>query len=253
MRRILAMSAILAAFAGCCACPHRANYDCLASDICPEPPACQRNGVVAILVGPELDLGWGKLANRIHEAGFAKVLRGSTLQMPLLSDQARKLIADDASIRFVVIGYDMGTVAARELTHELLAAGAQVDHCVYLDPWTTVARRPLPPTVAVTVVRSHGWTRGLFPEAADRIVPGVGHFDLPTHAETIAAVTALMQSSAESVVREAVANPMPTDPTAPPLPATRPGHLGSDWDFLLGPSQGGPSKPKLIPERTASR
>jgi hypothetical protein len=45
--------------------------------------------VVAILVGPELDLGWGKLANRIHEAGFAKVLRGSTLQMPLLSDQAR--------------------------------------------------------------------------------------------------------------------------------------------------------------------
>lgn len=234
---------------GCMTCTHRQAYDSLGVESCLETTGSQRSGVTAILIGPELDLGWGQLATRIHNAGFANVLRGSTLQMPWLADQAKIRFQHDADARFVLIGYDMGTVAIRELYNDLNTAGLTVDHIVYLDPWTTVARRPLPPTVAVTVVRSHGWTQGLFPGADDRIVAGVGHFDLPTHEEAVATITGCLSHTARQVVRE-VAVPGKIDPTQPTVPTQRPAHLGSEWDFLLGPSRQ-PSIPKLLPERTA--
>jgi hypothetical protein len=239
----------LGIFGGCMTCPHRQAYDSLGTGSCLETTGSQRNGVTAILIGPEIDLGWGKLATQIQNAGYANVLRGSTLQMPWLADQAKIRFQNDPAARFVLIGYDLGTVAVRELYSDLNTAGLPVDHVVYLDPWTTVARRPLPPTVAVTVVRSHGWRQGLFPEAQDRIVAGIGHFDLPTHEETVVTITGCLSHTARQIVRE-VAVPAKFDPTQPIVPADRPAHLGSEWDFLLGPSRQ-PSVPKLIPERTA--
>jgi hypothetical protein len=248
--------AICLLLTGCMCCPHQAQFDSLAcSDV---TSADQRSSVIAVVIGPDMDLGWSKLSDKITDAGFSKVLRGTFLTMPILFAEAEKLKCENPEIRFVVIGYDWGTIAAREFAANLVTSQCQVDQLIYLDPWTTVTRFPLPPAVEVTVVRSHGWNRGLFLEASDQMLPGVGHYDLPNHELTIEVVTTRLQQSASQVVRLKTINAASYDPTHPPYPdpMRRPDHLGSDWDFLLGPTMRpsgnqSPATPKVIPDRTA--
>jgi hypothetical protein len=245
-------------FAGCTTCCHRVAFESLGNDNCPEVSGQQRNNVCAILIGPELDLGWSKLDERIHEMGFAKLLRGTSLQSPFLIQAAQTLNKENPDIRFVVISYDLGTVAARDVVKVLLDSHCHVDSAVMIDPWSMTSQ--LPETFPVSIVRSHGWTKGLVSNSQDITAPGVGHFDIPTHDYTISAIRLALVSSAQNSIPVKTIRPF-QDPTAPPIPSSkdRPSHLGSEWDFLLGPSQ--PFDPKsispkpaiTIPERTASR
>ena len=232
---------------GCTTCPHRASYDALHSEIATSTCSLQRNKVVAILVGTDTILDFANLntlAKRLNEAGFARIYRGGIVHGAWLKREIERTHADDPETRFVVIGYDWGARTARELTCQMTASGIPVDSLVLLDPLGVGSVEILNETCRVSVIRSHGWMNGSFPDAVDTTVPGIGHIDLPTHAETLATIVGVLETTAGQI-------PMANELSFP----NRPTHLGADWDFLLGPSNNSnPSSPpptKSVPERTA--
>ncbi|MFO0939087.1 MAG: hypothetical protein U0798_21515 [Gemmataceae bacterium] len=244
----LALSGFLAT--GCTTCRYRAAYDALALDESSLANGSQRSKVVAVLVGPEATLdpaGLGTMAKRLNDAGFARVYHGGIVLGDWLNGEIKRIHSDDPDTKFVLVGYDLGARMAREMACQLSLDGIPVNSLVLLDPRGVESVGNLPDYCHVTIIRSHGWMKGTFPGSLDTTVPGVGHFDLPTHVETVATVAGVLESTASQI------------PTLNPLYVpNRPARLGSDWDFLLGPSPAqdhanpsAPLTPKIAPERTA--
>lgn len=246
-RIILAIFSLfaLSSLIGCTTCSHRAVYDSLAID-CPHS-ACgaQRSQVVAVVFGTEsmIDVANVRsLTRKMNESGFARVYHGGILHEAWIKNELITIHKDDPETRFVIIGYDLGTRAARQLTAALSNINIHVDSLVLLDPIMLETATPLPEHCELTVVRSHGWKSGVVTNAVEMQIPGVGHIDLPNHADTLGYVLGALNSAAERV-------PVSGEVT----PKERPAHLGSEWDFILGPSNSPsvPETPKTIPERTA--
>jgi hypothetical protein len=223
----LALSFAILASLGCTTCRHRAAFDALSTEADELCTYGQRNHVVAVLVGPEtvFDLGGvGTFSKSLNEAGFARIYRGGILHTNWLSREVQRTYEDDPETRFVVIGYDLGCRAARNLAVDLSNSGVPVDAVVLLDPLAVDSNRALPTNTEVTVVRSHGWTGNPVPDALESIVPGVGHYDLLASPETLGTVVTAMSTVAQRVAV-----------TSSVTSLNRPVHLGPEWDFVLGP------------------
>jgi pimeloyl-ACP methyl ester carboxylesterase len=234
---------------GCTSCPHRARYDALKTEACPGLCGAQRDGVVAIVVGPETVFDFarvGSLTQRLNEAGFARVYRGGPLHMAWLEREVKRTHAEEPDTQFVIVGYALGGRTAHALAANLGNAGVPVDSLVLLDPFALDHSYSVPDSVHVTVVRSNGWSQGRLANAVEMAAPGVGHIDLPNNPETVGTVVGVLAT---------VASRVPVN-GAPDDFGPRPAHLGTEWDFVLGPSAVpaplGPPQPRPTPERTAS-
>lgn len=72
------------------------------------------------------------LAQHVKELGYRRCYCGQMGRAALFGEVIRKVRAEDASARFVVVGYSTGANAVRTLAHELKRDGVRLDLLVYL-------------------------------------------------------------------------------------------------------------------------
>jgi pimeloyl-ACP methyl ester carboxylesterase len=210
---------------------------------CELPPECRGHLYVYMVHGltPTTDSGLEALQLKLSECGFPKVGVGELSSAPLVWYDIRQTLKCDPDARFVLLGYDLGGAAAVCLARDLSARGVPVDAVVLLDP---VACRQ-PGGIPTLVVSSGAMPATLPPgfETADQtgaaapvtrvVVPDSGHFKLPAHPQTVAAVLGLLKEIAAQHYRE------PADPIAawsyrhaPEMQATPGGARLPEWNFL---------------------
>ncbi|MBX9624813.1 MAG: hypothetical protein K2X82_13490 [Gemmataceae bacterium] len=236
--------ATLLANAGCVTCCHEASkvgYD--AGPGC-AVPLCDRQKVYAVLVNgltPGGSAGLDALRDRLAERGFTKVYVAQVVHAGWLEREMARVCADEPGARFVVVGYDLGCVAAKDIAERMAAAGVPVDALVYLDPAGVKTGAVVSRTVAV---RSGGATAPV-PHTETVYVPSAGHFDLPGCHASVEAVYRQMADAAFRVVHPPVLGPAVTLYEHAPVVPFYPAEAGPE---TLGSPAGG-----LAPVDTPTR
>lgn len=213
---------------------------------CGLPPTCRNRVHVFLMHGltPSTCAGLEALRLRLGENGFAKVGSGELCHAGWVRGEVECIRRHDPDARFVLVGYDYGAATACSLARDLSAKGAGVDAVVLLNP---KGCPPEPCGVYTLLVADPGYT-GCVPHSARVVAPGAGHFTLPAHPTTVAAMTELLTSVAERHCEPEVEEvPVWTYPHAPEARRASPTAPAVGWDFL---AERGP--PRRIGETAAA-
>jgi hypothetical protein len=229
----------LLAQAGCVTCCHTASKAGFEAGPGCEVPLCDRQKVYAVLVSGA-NPGMDALRDRLAARGFTKVYSVQVTHLGWVEREMVRVCAEEPGARFVVVGGDLGCLAAKDLAARGQAAGVPVDAVVLLGP---VGVRSA--AAARTVVVLPGGVAETLPGAETVFVPSAGQLDLPDHPRALDAVYRQLADAAFRVEHPpAVAPADPDYPHAPPL-RFLPG-VGAPDD--LGPTAG-PLSPVDSPSR----
>jgi hypothetical protein len=235
--------AILLAAPGCVCCgnksyavAHEMGAEC-------EVPTCQRNQVYVFAVSgmnPAGVVALDSLREELNRQGFAKVGTGQTIHAWWMAREMRRIRSHEPDAVFVIVGSEAGGPAAVGLAEKAKADGLPVAAVVLLDAdGQTPPPAPSPGTRAIAIGAA------AVPPAfgvESVAVPGVGRFDLPTDANTVATLTALLNDVAQAGVPPTVEHVLGWwYPGAPPArPVVDPGH-DPQWAFLFDDAGAVPS------------
>jgi hypothetical protein len=223
--------AVAASGGGCVTCHHEAAEAALAAGPQCTTPTCERNKVHVFLINgltPTGSCGLSGLRDKLGRCGFAKVGYGQIVHGWWAAEEMKSIHADDPDARFVLVGYDVGCGEAVRVTNQVRRAGVPVEAVVLLAP---VGRPAAVPGVRTLLVTS-GAGRSPVPHTESVIVADANHFNLPTHPQTVAAVSGLLNDLAVAQMKP-YAVPLPAC-SYEHAPAPRPSSLpaGNSWDFL---------------------
>jgi hypothetical protein len=208
---------------GCATCRYHACEPALRHEPCEDDPILPKHKTYAVLVNGGDVLGIGKFAkmqHRLNEAGFAMAYYGQVFHGGMIERELRDVFCRDADTRFVIVGYGEGTAVAESLAGRLTAGGLPVDAVVHLAPVRTSVSVSSPPSVKRLVFYPEGATTiGSVPDADGTVLPGVGHYDVPSHPVVVSAVLNLMRESAGRVpVSDATQTYLPILDDPAPIP-----------------------------------
>lgn len=233
-----ALAAVALVQTGCVTCCHKGYEKSLASGPeCELPTAC-RNSVYVFLINgltPPTDTGLNALRMKLGESGFAKVGIADLAGALGVEHEIKTIRACEPDAKFVLVGYDLGASAAVCDARHLAAKGIPVEAVVLLDP---VGCKEV--CCAPTLLITSGKKPGAVPHSRQVLVPDAGHFALPAHPTTVAAVTDLLATIAGNSYTE-TGDPVPgwTYRHAPEMRPPVVGRWSAEWDFL---SDGGPPR-----------
>jgi hypothetical protein len=239
----VAVGATLAG-SGCVSCCHQAAKACLQAGPDCEVPLADRQHVYAVLLNGASPTGLCELRDKLAALGFAKIYCGDIVYGWWFEYEMRRVAREEPSARFVLVGYDVSCPAVVGMARAAIKKGLPVDSVYLLDPvgagadtacgggcrTVTVQKGPdCEPTACANIIS----------------VPDAGHFSLPAHPTTVAAVYAGLKASAERVVHPMVYAVGPggglvPPPVGPPAASTLP----PGWQPLESLS---PSFPPLTP------
>ncbi len=234
---LLAAVASLFSAPGCICCNHQAYG--AARDVGPEctVPLVERQKTYLFMVNgvtPGGSCGLEGLRDELAGQGYSKVGYGQLVHVHWMAQEIRRIQTCDPTARFVVLGFDAGGPAAAWLANDVAKSGVTVDALVLLDPVgkcaMTSANRQ---TLVITST-----AKAPIHELANLVtVPEAGHFTLPTHPKTVAAVTELLGSVA-SRTQEGVLTTTVIEWTYEHAPPARPISVSGpdtppEWNFML--------------------
>lgn len=232
---VVAGVATLLANAGCVSCCHKSSKVGFDAGPSCAVPLCDRQKVYAVLlngVTPGGSAGLDALRDRLAERGFTKVYSAQVVHAGWLEREMARVCADEQGARFVVVGYDLGCVSAKDVAERMTAAGVPIDALVYLDPLGVKTGAAVSRTV---VVRSGGVAAPV-PHTEAVYVPSAGHFDLPDHPSTVEAVYRQMADAAFRVMHPPTSGPAALAYEHAPVVPFYPWEEGPE---ALGPPAGG--------------
>jgi hypothetical protein len=228
---VAAFAGLALAQAGCVTCCHKGYEKALASGPECDLPAPARNQVYVFLIDgltPPSHNGLGALRARLGENGFAKVGIADLPGALGIEHEIKAIRACEPDARFVLVGYDLGGAAAVADAKHLAGKGIPLDAVVLLDP---VGCKEA--CVAPTLLITSGKKPCAVPHSSRVVVPDAGHFGLPGHPTTVAAITDLLATIAANNYEPAAEGF--TEWTYPHAPEVRPepvGRWSAEWDFL---------------------
>jgi hypothetical protein len=130
--------------------------------------------------------------------GFEHSSFGQVYDFLYFEEEIRRIHREDPEARFVLVGFSLGANVIMDMTQSLLADDITIDLLVYLAGDTLRntpecrpenARRILHITSASGVWLPGGLFDGAGLDGADNVwLEDVGHFDVPTHPRTLAAL-----------------------------------------------------------------
>lgn len=230
---------------GCLSCLHPIDAPSHeARAFCREAPAVCRSNVCIFLFNGADPTSCGNLSGvreYLNKIGFDKTYYGQFCHAQRFTEELHKFRAERPDARFVIIGFDYGADAARQLAESAGAAQVPVDLLVYLDPRGLSGSACCPGAPVLRVVNicaERGWF-GTSPalDGAENIrVGGVSSFGIPTHPTTIDLLTRELTSIAFSIPTYSQLDrnlPPLVDPAPTPRAVTvnKPAIL-DEWDFL---------------------
>jgi pimeloyl-ACP methyl ester carboxylesterase len=234
-----AVLAIVFANTGCVSCCNKSYAKAWTNGPeCELPQDCRGNVYVFMVHGgvPCTDGGLGTLRDKLAESGFAKVGIGDITSIPCIVSEIKCIAKCEPDARFVLVGYDLGGAAAVCLARDLGGKGIPIDAVVLLDP-----RACGDTCTAQTLLILSGKTTSTVPHTDRVVVPDATHHKLPSHPETIAAITGLLSDIAtrnyQPVTTEIGEWQYPHAPAMRPIPLAK----GGSWDFLA--DTGAPPSP----------
>jgi hypothetical protein len=244
---LLLVVALSAANAGCISCDHAAHKSALnAGPVC-ELPTCERQKVYVFMLNgitPNGSCGLEGLRTKLAEQGFSKIGCGQVFHAAWVADEMKRVLADNPDARFVLLGYDLGGGVAAKLAQESVRAGLPVDALVLLNP---KGKASLTPSGVRTLLVTSGAAGTPTPHTESVIIPDVGHFKLPTHPQTLAVVSNLLNEIAAKQMRPEIETfPMWSYEHAP-APRISPLPGDAAWNVLTD-SPGGVTLPLGIME-----
>lgn len=226
-----ALAVVAFAQTGCVTCCHKGYEKSLASGPeCELPTACRNNVYVFLINGltPPTHNGLNALRMKLGENGFAKVGIADLAGALHIEHEIKKIRNCEPDAKFVLVGYDLGAPAAVADAKHLAAKGIPVEAVVLLDP---VGCKEV--CCAPTLLVTSGKKPCTVPHSQQVLVPDVGHFSLPAHPTTVAAVTDLLSTIAGNNYTE-TGDPVPewSYKDAPPMRQQVTGRWAAEWDFL---------------------
>lgn len=214
-----------------------------ARQLCAQFPGPCRAGVYVFLLDGCDPLGCANfrgVRDYLTQLGFVRTYYGQFYHDAAMVQEIIRLRREDPFARFVVVGYEYGSTAARRVVIDAAAAGVEIDMLALLEPKATVADLPpLDGVRRVVVVRSSKWSNK---EVADDVVevvtlPCHWRFGVPTHPVTLDLLAEEVSNIAQLVPytpADVEAFPPILDDPAPtprPVVAKRPKSF-DEWDFL---------------------
>ncbi|MBX9581382.1 MAG: hypothetical protein K2X87_13860 [Gemmataceae bacterium] len=202
----------LLAQAGCVTCCHTASKAGFEAGPDCEVPLPDRQKVYAVLVSG-VSPGMDALRDRLAARGFTKIYSAPVTHLGWLEREMARVCAEEPGARFVVVGGDLGCLAAKDLAARGQAAGVPVDAVIFLGPVGIKSA-----AAAKTVVVLPGGVAETLPGAETLFVPSAGQFDLPDHPRAFDAVYRQLAASAARVEHPpTLAAAEPDYPHAPPI------------------------------------
>ncbi len=234
-----ALLATVVANTGCVTCCHKSHQKALEHGPDCELPAPCRSQVYVFLINgltPSTQCGLGALRIKLAENGFAKVGIADLAGGFCVEHEIKKIRACEPDAKFVLVGYDVGGPVAVCAARDLISKGIAVEAVILLDPVGCKEAHGAP-----TLVITSGKGSCTVPHGRRVVVPDAGHFTLPAHPTTVAAITDLLREIAINGY-EPVGDPVPewTYPHAPEMRAQPTGRWSAEWDFL---ADHGPTRP----------
>src|SRR5262245_51259594 len=230
---------------GCLSCLHPVQGPSHeARAFCRDLPAECRSNVYIFMFNGADPTCCGNLAgvrDYLNEIGFGKTYYGQLYHAEYCAKELHKVHAERPNARFVIIGFDYGADAARQLAEAAGAAQVPVDLLLYLEPrglGGSACCPGVPIQRIVNVCADAGWfgkTAELSGAENPRICDA-GKFGVPTHHVTIDLITRELTTVALSIPTYSQLDgpivPL-VDPAPSPRPITARKVSGSDeWDFL---------------------
>jgi hypothetical protein len=207
------------------------------------PKPCREHVHIFLLSGLDA-LNCGNLSgvrDYLNCLGFLNTYHGQLYHAPWFDHEIRRLHEKDADARFVLIGYGLGCPMVRAMARAVHSDGITIDLLVLLDgDGHTLELGEAPPNVGRVLNLQAVWLTGkghALDGAENCDLPGVGHFGLPTHPQTLQLLALELGAVAASVPFVEAEPPTPSaapDEEAPtPRPVTaRPPGPPDAWDFL---------------------
>lgn len=229
---------------GCVTSCHQAAKASLEAGPNCEVPLCDRQHTYAVLLNGLTPTGLDGLRDQLAKHGFTKVYSADLCYVWWLEWEMRRVFREDKSARFVLVGYDLSAPSVLGMAREATRNGLAVDSVVLLDPVAT--QLAASSSTRTIVVRSAGDCE-LVPHMETVAVPEAGHFTLPTHPKTVAAVCAALNDTAARIVHPpvySIAEKNELLPLPRPISATSP-PVAPEWQFL--DDQPGPHSVPLTP------
>jgi hypothetical protein len=231
-----AIAALVLASTGCVSCADKCYRKAVQNaPECELPPPCRSHVYVYMIHGctPTTSCGLEALQLKLSESGFAKIGVGELVCAPLMKYQIKDTLKCDPDAKFVLLGYDVGGAAAVFLARELSAKGVPVEAVVLLDPLACGA-----PSGVRTLLITSGTTTSTVPYTDRLVVPDASHFKLPTHPQTLEAITELLKEIAWQNYQEP-GDPVPmwSYPHAPEMHQPANGTHNPEWNFLADTSE----------------
>lgn len=235
---IAALAGLALSQAGCVTCCHKGYEKSLAVGPDCELPTTARNQVYVFLINgltPPTHNGLNALRMKLGENGFAKVGIADLAGALSVEHEIKRIRACEPDAKFVLVGYDVGAPAAVCDAKHLTAKGIAVEAVVLLDPVATKEVCCVPTLLIVS-----GKKPCAVPHSKQIVVPDAGHFALPAHPSTVAAITDLLSTIAINGY-EPAGDPVPewTYKHAPEMRPEPVGRWNAGWDFLsdVGPTR----------------
>ena len=255
-------SAITLVASGCSSCSNAISQipDDAAGRCAALPQACRNHVYIFLICGQgPFDLGdLGSLRESLISLGYIKTYCGECCYSGYYKKEILRLHQQDASARFVVVGYGLGANTAADLTQAVEPDGATVDLLVYCGGVTICNDPKYRPSNALRVV--HLLSGGIDSigdplDGADNVqLSDATHFETATHPFTM---ELLVRELTETASRVQVVEPnSAAESTTEQGPAPRPQSEREtmprdDWDFLK-PSQPNsrptPNPPPAMPK-----
>jgi hypothetical protein len=233
-----AVLAIAVANTGCVTCCHRGYQKSLEHAPSCELPGQCRNQVYAFLINgltPPTHNGLSALRLKLAENGFAKVGIADLAGGLCVEHEIKKIRACEPDAQFVLVGYDVGASVAVCAARDLTSKGIPVEALVLLDPVGCKEACGVP-----TLLITSGKGASAVAHSQRVVVPNVGHFGLPAHPTTVAAIVDLLGGVAVKH-NEPLGDPVPewSYKHAPEMRPPVTGRWSAEWDFLAdhGPTR----------------
>jgi hypothetical protein len=209
---------------------------------CQALPNASKAGVYVFIVNGNDPFGYGNLSgvrDHLNALGFTKTYYGQLFHGLWLAEKMRLVHEESPQARVAVIGYSFGCPTARWLAKRAAEDGCPVDLLIYLDSFGLVESSSQPAAGRILHVQSSGswWNRPTYLQEAENLrLADTGHFDVPTHPQTLNLLADELTSVAAQVqVYRIEAGPeVPlVDPAPPPRAITaRKVSPPDEWDFL---------------------
>jgi pimeloyl-ACP methyl ester carboxylesterase len=153
------------------------------------PAPCRNHVHIFLLHGLDpLDLAnLSGLTTYIQQLGYSKTYYGQVYHLWEFKNTMRRIHKQEPQARFVLIGFSLGAIMARELANADKADGIGIDLLVYLGGFTLAnSPRTQPENVArLASILTEGCIRDARIDRADNIrYSDVWHFGTPTHSRT---------------------------------------------------------------------